>query len=198
MKFCTALLVLLIAASATLTAQEINKTGGKPEVLKEIDSMNIEFDYSRLTVGEMGREANYVKRKRDDYNKKEPGRGDAWVIAWNNDRPRAYEPKFMELFNENSERQIVRDSTSRYTMIFKVTFIEPGFNVGIKRKKASVNGDIWIVETANRKKALLKYHIEDATSKTFAATTFDSSVRISEGFGNAAKGLAKYMAKNEK
>jgi hypothetical protein len=200
MKFCTVLLVLLTVATTqtSLFAQEVNKTGGKPEVLKRIDSMNIEFDYSKLTIGEIGREANYIKKKKDDYNKKEPGRGDNWEIAWYNDRPRAYEPKFIELFNKYSEKPVVRDSSLQYTLIFKVTNIEPGFNIGIKKKKARVTGDVWIVETTNRKKALLKYRIEEAPGGAFSVTDFDSSVRISEGFATAGRGLAKYMAKNEK
>ncbi len=41
-------------------------------------------------------------------------------------------------------------------MIFKTTFTEPGFNIGIMRKNTEINADVLTVETANKSNVIAK------------------------------------------
>ncbi len=41
---------------------KVTLAGGKMAAIKGIDTFNLVFDYSKMTVGDLGREANYVKR----------------------------------------------------------------------------------------------------------------------------------------
>lgn len=85
---------------------------------------------------------------------------------------------------------------SKYTLIFKTTFTEPGFNIGIMRKNAEINGDVWLFETANPTIAIAKISVQKALGRTFGGYDFDTGERISEAYADAAKALGNFMKKN--
>lgn len=194
-KFIPALGGLLLAAtlSLPLSAQKLKLTEGSLDALKGQTEINTEFTYENLKVGKYDKEEEYIKDKTADYNKKEPGRGDSWAKAWKDDRQARYEPKFEELFNDKGNLKAVHKKTTKYTLIFKTTFIEPGFNVGVWRKNASMNGEVWIVETANPAKAVAKISLDKAQGRVFGGFDFDTGVRIAEAYADAGKALAKFM-----
>lgn len=52
-----------------------------------------------MGVGKFKDEADFVNKKKSEYNKKENGRGDKWEKSWIADRELRYQPHFEELFN---------------------------------------------------------------------------------------------------
>ena len=82
---------------------------------------------------------------------------------------------------------------AKYTLIFKTTFPAPGFNIYITRKNAKINGEAWIVETANRDKVVAKLNLEGAPGRTFGGGDFDTGTRISEAYAAAGKALGKQI-----
>lgn len=186
---------LLLAASLFITlaatAQKIKKTQGDFTPLKSEKSINIEFKYDGLAVGKFKNEAEYVTKKTEEYNKKEAGKGDKWATDWKGDRPRAYEPQFIEQFVEKSG--LKNEKNAKYTLIFQTTFIEPGFNVGAWRKNASINATATIVETANPNNILAVINIDNAPGRDAMGFDYDTSWRISEAYAKAGKSLANYI-----
>ena len=77
MKKITGILGVLALSFSFMSAsaQKIKTTEGDPSVLKNEANINIEFTYENLTVGKLT-EAEYVKKKTDEYNAKPPGRSD--------------------------------------------------------------------------------------------------------------------------
>lgn len=142
-------------------------------------------------MGKFKNEEEYIAKKREEYNKKEEGKGDKWAEAWINDRSRAYEPQFLEQFLEKSN--VKNEKSAKYTLIFHTTFIEPGFNVGAWRKSASINAVVTIVETANRNKVVAVITIDNAPGRDAMGYDFDTSWRISEAYAKAGKSLAKFI-----
>jgi hypothetical protein len=200
MKFIrTSLAFLLVAGLAPqlANAQKIRLLKGDIKAFAAIDTLNTEFIYDKLEVGSEGSEENYIERKKADYNKKEAGKGDTWEKAWKDDRPSRYEPKFNELFTKHFEHPAGSYKTAKYTLVVHTTFIEPGFNVGIKRKSAKIDTQIWLVETAgDHKEAIVKFSVEDAPGGDAIGFDFDSGQRISEAYALTGKALAKYINKN--
>ena len=88
MKILTGIFPILALAFSLLTAdaQRIKSTSGNADILKNESSVNIEFVYDNMSVGKYDKEADYIKAKTDEYNKKEPGRGDSWAKSWVADR----------------------------------------------------------------------------------------------------------------
>ncbi|HMR81915.1 MAG TPA: hypothetical protein PKE30_02250 [Niabella sp.] len=185
----------LIAASLLFcnlaNGQKIKVKEGNADVLKGEKAVNIEFTYNNLSVGKFKNEEEYIAKKREEYNKKEEGKGDKWAEAWINDRDRAYQPQFLEQFLEKSG--VKNEKDAKYTLIFHTTFIEPGFNVGAWRKSASINAVVTIVETADRNKVAAVITIDNAPGRDAMGYDFDTSWRISEAYAKAGKSLAKFM-----
>ncbi len=187
------LLLLSGAISFTTHAQKIKITEGSLDALKDVKEYNIEFSYENMAVGKFKTEAEYVEKKKEEYNKKEAGKGDKWAEAWVNDRASRFEPKFIEKFEEYSNAK--EKGNAKYTLIFNTTFTEPGFFTGIAiaNKNASINGEVTIVETANKSKVVAKMTIEKVPGRTGTGYDFDTGDRISEAYEKAGKEIGKKL-----
>lgn len=187
----TPVLLLVILTSLGAKSQRIRLAEGRLDFLKSERSLNVEFSYENMAVGKFSREEDYVSKKTDEYNKKEPGRGDNWAKSWVADRQYRFEPKFQELFDKYAEINIRKDS--KYTLLFHTTFTEPGFNVGVMKKNAEINAEIWIVETANRGNVIAKITIQNAPGRSFWGNDYDTGERLAEAYAAAGKALGKFI-----
>ena len=186
-------LVVFAIFSTTVQAQKIRLTEGNLAPLANEKELNIEFEYKDMKVGKVT-EAEYVKKKQDEYNKKEAGKGDAWVKAWQDDRETRYEPKFLQSFNQFSGGMKGGPlASAKYTMIVKTTFTEPGYNVVVHRVNAQVNLDAWVVETASRDKVIAKINVEKSPGGAWFDNDFDTGQRIAEAYTNAGMSLAGFI-----
>lgn len=181
----------LALLSTALFAQRIKVIEGDRNILKPETSINIEFTFDGLSVGKYKKEEDYIAAKTEDYNKKEPGRGDTWAKRWKDDQGYRFPTDFINLFTKNAGMTNSKDA--KYTLIFHTTSIEPGFNIGITRKNAYIDGEVLIVETANKDKVLTKLTIEDARGNAYWGNDYDTGERISESYAKAGKELGKYL-----
>ena len=117
-------------------------------------------------------------------NAKEAGSGDTWAKRWTEARKDRYEPKFIERFKEESG--LTPDTAAKYTLIVKVTFIEPGYQIAISKKASQVEGMIYLVETAKKTKKLATVTIERGGGM-FRGSAFDFENRIAETFAVAGR-----------
>ena len=191
-----AVLLTMVFFSMNLSAQKIKTKEGDLSVLKDQTSINIEFTYENISVGKFDKESDYIAKKKNEYNAKESGRGDMWAKNWINDRQARYEPKFMDLFVISSKMTISKDA--KYTLIYKTKSIEPGYNIGGGmmiggRKNASVDADVWIVETADKTKKVAVITVDNAPGGVWGGYDYDTGTRIAESYAIAGKKLGKYI-----
>jgi hypothetical protein len=193
MKFFTKSILLASVLLVVLNSfgQKIRVKEGDRNILKNETAVNIEFTFDNLSVGKYNKEDDYINAKKEEYNKKEPGRGDTWAKRWKDDQTSRFPPDFINLFEKNTGMSTSKDA--KYTMIFHTTSIEPGFNIGISRRNAYIDGEILIVETANRDKVALKLSLDNAPGKVFFGNDYDTGERISEAYAKAGKELGKYL-----
>lgn len=191
---CVALLILVFF-SVTSTAQKIKLREGDISVLKGQPSVSVEFIYDGMSVGSYPDEADYIKKKMDDYNKKEPGSGERFAKAWVGDRKTRFEPAFKEKFEEYAK--ILIKPNSKYTLIFKTISTEPGYNIYIKRKNAEIDAEVTLVETANRDKPLAVLSISNAPGRTFGGNDYETGVRIAESYEVSGKRLGIFIEKGK-
>jgi hypothetical protein len=173
------------------SAQKVKNTSGNADVLKPETTVNIEFVYDNLSVGKYKNEQDYIAAKTEEYNKKEAGKGDTWAASWKNDKASRFEPKFIELFTINSGMTVSK--AAKYTLIFKTISIEPGYNIGISRKNAEIDAEVWIVETANRNNKVATLTLTNVPGGTAFGYDFDTGLRISEAYANSGKKLGKHL-----
>ncbi len=188
-------LMVLVFFSINTSAQKIKLREGDISVLKGETAMNIEFIYDGTSVGSYTDEKEYIQKKVDDYNKKEPGSGDRFAKAWVGDRKTRFEPKFKELFEEHSKKLV--KASAKYTMIFKTTSTEPGYNIYIKRKNAEIDAEVTIVETADRTKTIAVLSVSNAPGRTFGGNDYDTGSRLSEAYAVAGKRLGIFIEKGK-
>lgn len=194
-----ACLVLALTVTTEVFAQRVNLKSGDTDVLAGQKTLNVEYDYSDFGVGKFATEKEYLDKKAAEYNAKEAGKGDAWKKTWVEDRKNRFEPKFEELFNKGLEGKGVAlvggRPDSKYTIIVKTKFVEPGFNVGVMRKNAAVDFDIDVVETANKSKKVAEMSIDKVPGGMFGGFDFDTGARLAESYAKAGKVLANYLEK---
>ena len=184
---------MLLATS--LSAQKVRLIDGNLDGLKGVQKMNIQFDYSHMGVGKFEEEADYIKKKKTELNEKEPGRGNSWEKAWIADRKNRFEPQFKELFMKHSEITVGNLPNEKYTLIFKTTFTEPGYNVYVSKKSAEIDGEAWIVETADTAHVIAKFTVMNAPGRTVFGSDYETGERLQESYATAGKQLGKTIKK---
>ncbi len=192
---------LLIAGVGSVSAQKIKLVSGNFDFFKGSTELKVEYNYEQVAVGKFADEADYIVKKKGEYNEKDPGSGDRWEAAWFNDRPERYAPRFEEEMNLQFVKRGVnckagQDLDATYTVIFKTTFIEPGFNVGVARKNAYINGEAIFVESANHDNVLATVSIENSPGRDAFGYDFDTGLRIQEAYAKAGKELVYFIWKN--
>ncbi len=195
-----AAIALLMLFSTSLFAGGVKVKSGSLSPLKSEKKILLKFDYSSFRVGDMS-EADYVSKKVNEYNAKEPGKGDEWKKGWEGARMSRFQPKFTELFNKELDGKMIGSENAedaKYTMVIKVAFIEPGFNVGVMKKPAYADFEYTISENANPGKPTCELMLEKVTGSQFGGYDFDAGSRIAESFALSGKILGKYFTKNLK
>lgn len=194
-KYFIALVSFVIVLN--IQAQKIKLVDGDLNFLKGQDEIGVQFTYDENMKVGSGTETEYIEKKMAAAEEDEPGKGEKWKKAWYADRTEHYQPKFIELFEKSLDKRDVvlleNAETTTYSMIVNTTFIEPGFNIGITSKRASVNMTVTFVETNNPEKVMAKFTI----LKSPGTATYDTGSRVGESYAKAAKYFAKYLLKKD-
>ncbi|MCW3805093.1 hypothetical protein [Plebeiibacterium marinum] len=199
MKNIVICLTLLLLTCGAVQAQKIVIKSGSLDPIKSEKFFNITYDYNDVSVGKFENEEDYINKKVSEYNTKEPGRGDRWKEAWIGDRKARYQVSFEELLNktlESNEIYVGEENTdSKYTMVLKTTFIEPGFNIYITKKPAMIHVIFKVVETANPSNVICEIISKNNPGRTFGDSDLDTGIRIKEAYAKCGKELGKFMIK---
>ena len=195
-------LILLLGAAVITTgasAQKIKLVSGKLGFLKSEKSIAVVYDYSNMAVGKFKNEQDYLDKKTDEYNKKEPGKGDQWAESWKNDRATRFQPKFEELLNKNTEKlgPVFGHGVTGTDVVMKVrsSFTEPGYNVYVSRKPAIINIEVTFSKGGSD---VAKITVVGAPGTSFGGYDFDTGGRITEAYAKAGKELGKFITKSAK
>lgn len=179
-------------------SQKIKLEEGSLDFLKNEKSVEIAFTYDNVSVGSKT-EADYVNGKVKDYNAKESGKGDKWYENWINDRTERFQPKFKELYNlyiSEKDGPVISESAN-YILSINTHFIEPGFNVGVVRKNASISARCAFIEKSTGR-IVAVVSITNSSANNFWGTDFDSGYRIQESYAKAGRQFAKFLIKQLK
>ncbi len=194
LKTTLGMLALLLTFSCA-KAQNTDLASGDLSILKDQKTINVEFVYDKVAVGDYSSEADYIKHKKDEMNSKEAKSGDAWEAKWNDAKRDIYQPKFIEGLNKYGE--FTFDAAAKYTLIFKVTFIEPGYQIAISKKAAQVEGTITVVLTSDKTKKLATFTVERGRG-SFRGGAYDFAGRISETSFVTGREVGKLIKKANK
>ena len=185
----------LLFFSISAFAQEVDLTKGDLSILKDEKTINIEFTYEKMSVGDFSKEADYIKKKREEYNEKEKGSGEIWAAKWEEDKATRFGAKFILGFTAQSKMTVSKDA--KYTLIFNTKAIEPGYSVGVSKRNAGVDGTVTIVETANRAKKLAVLSVERPPENMWRGAAFDAGSRIADAYLLDGQKTGRFILKNK-
>ncbi|HEV3224953.1 MAG TPA: hypothetical protein VGZ90_18860 [Puia sp.] len=208
---CLTLLSFILLIAGRGFGQKVKLEEGDLSPLKTEKTLAFAFTYDSMLIGSSGHghppgpphppgpghshgeqtEAEYVAKHTEDYNKKSPGKGDEWAKAWKDDRETLYEPGFIKEFEKYGGLQ--PDPKSKFTLIFKTTNTEPGFNIGFMRHNAEISGVAWIVETANKSHVIAKISVTNSPGGSFFENDYATDERISTAYSEAGRGLGYFI-----
>lgn len=183
----------LLFTGTTAFSQQVDLTRGDLSILKDEKTINIEFTYDNMTVGDDGKEANYIKRKTQENNDKEKGSGEIWARKWEEDKRDRFGPKFILGFTNLSKMTVSKDA--KYTLIFNTKAMEPGYSVGVSKRNAGIDGTVTIVETANPAKKLIVISVERPGENMFRGAAFDAGSRIADAYYLSGQKVGKFIKK---
>jgi hypothetical protein len=206
----------LVAVAGNSFAQKIKITSGTFSELKGQTEVNVVWDYSQAQVRggspfanwKALPEAEWLQKIVEKKNEKEAGTGDDWSKKWAAAKPGAFEPSFeikmAELWTGASVKRGL--SGAKYTIRVKVTYMDPGYSVGVSASDAWLSGIIEVVETGteNVSSSLTMDMIKGASAASgvpgmavvaaIDGMTFEK--RLGESFEKMAKSLhAKVLKK---
>ena len=194
-KLCVTIFFMLFSLNSSF-AQEVDLTKGDLSVLKGETSINFEFTYEKMAVGDFSKEADYIKKRIEELNTKEPGTGDKWAVEWEEQKKNYFGDKFMLGFTK--QNKLTYSKEAKYTLIFNTKALEPGYQVGISKRNAGVDGTVTLVETAKRDKKLAVLFVERAPETKWRGAAFDAKSRIGDAYFMDGQKVGKFIDKNSK
>ena len=90
------------------------------------------------------------------------------------------------------------DDNAKYTLIFHTTHTETGYNIGISKRPAYIDGEAWLVETADKSKIVAKITVDNVPGSQFTGYDYDTGTRLAECYAKAGKDLGKMVGKAAK
>ena len=194
-------IVTTILISTLLNAQDMNIVKGDFNFLKGEKEINVEFDFSNLTLmKEEKSEAQYVEERTKELNEKNKGVGDVWKKKWASSKELIWIPKFLELVNivlskEKKDLTFNEEvTTAKYTLIVETVWLYPGWDAGVMKQAAKVTTLLKFVETANKSNVLLEITSKEAPGDQWG-NNYSNESRIGEGYAKTGKSLAKMIIK---
>lgn len=190
--------VLLMLSFAT-RAQKMELFNGSLKSLKSQASYDIKFIYDSMIIGLNTSEKDYLDEKRRLWEQKEPGtnKGSDFVRLWFEDRNNSYEPAFVKNF-EQYTRIKLNDKNATYTLIVKTKRTEGGWNLGIASHSGEIDGELWIVESANSDMVIAKITFFNIQGDDYFGGDFEMTRRIKSAYKRAGTLLGYFVKKKSK
>jgi len=195
------LIITMLFVSCFMNAQKIKVIQGGFGFLKAQKEVNVEFDYSIMTLmKEEKSEEQYIKDRSKDLSEKKKNNGTVWENKWNSSKELIWNPKFLELVNVvlskkdkdvNFQEGLV---DAKYTLIVQTVWVYPGWDAAVMKQPAKVSTNLIFVETANKSNVLLKITSTNAPGDQWG-NNFSNESRIGEGYAKTGKSLAKLLLK---
>lgn len=198
MKKVLVLSVALVLVASTMSAQKIRKVSGDFAKVAGETELNVEYDYSDMAVGDYPKEAEYISYKKGEITKKDGAeKAQKWEDGWFGARKSTYEPNFEELANKRGNIVVAKNNNNaKYTLILKTTFTEPGWNVGVMKRPASLNVEYIFVEKNNPSVEVARLTAAKIPGSEYGGYDFDVSSRVKESYAKAGKMLAAFFKDN--
>jgi len=192
-------LLLFFLTSQTLLAQRVKLLAGSLKSLKGQKSFNIVFRYDSMLVGmaDPRPEKVFLSEVKSRWDEREPGKGSDFIQEWFEDRKLLYEPAFIQHFKQYAKVELP-DPQAPYTLIVKTKHTEGGWFGGVLAHPGEIDGEIWVVASADPSKVVARIGFYKFTGKIQYPGDFEMTTRIQSAYAIAGKGLGDFVKRKSK
>lgn len=190
MRIRFTLLALCIGVSLTSSAQKVELLAGELNQLKGQTDIAIQFVYDSMTVGKFSGE-KYIENMKARWNQEEAGKGEKWETYWLEAREKRYEPVFKHFFSKESGLKTNPDA--EYKLVFKTMHTEPGWNIGVKGLRSSIEAIAYVVKVDNPNQILTTFGLSKFRATDGNGGDWEAARRIQEAYLEAAKALGSLI-----
>ncbi len=204
MKTICVVAVTLLLVPVALMAAKAKLVSGDLAVLKGQTTIDVEFDYTGMTVGGKGTpETQWLADEVAKRNGKKAGSGETFQATWVSSRTELYAPRFLEELNKElakaGAKAALGAGAAKYTLIVRTVQVEPGATIGFNTQ-AWATLDVRLVETAKKEVALATIGIEKirpATKKVGGIKLggYDAESRLAECYDDGGEALGELLVK---
>jgi hypothetical protein len=188
----------VVVAKVKLVSGDAAAIKGKSiKVVMNYDGMIV--SKYKMAFGKKISEAEFIKNKSEDLNKKEAGKGDAWAKKWEEDKASRYAQSFITKYNEDGKKKLNTSASTtegELTLEIKTTYMEPGYFIGIDKAPAILNMTLTFKNAAGA--PVLVLSMEKVAGQAFGFGDVDTGARIAEGYEKCAKEAIKIIEKKAK
>jgi hypothetical protein len=190
MRSIVVCITLMTAVSFSSVAQKANLLQGNLKELAGQTHIRIDFNYDSMTVGNLS-EKKYIEQMKARWDKEESGKGEKWEAYWSEGKEKQFEPVFQYFFSKESGIKISEDAP--YTLHVKTMQMEPGWNIGIKGLRSSVEAMAVITKSDDPKHPVAVIELSRFRGSDGNGGDFEALRRIKEAYAEAGKGLGKLI-----
>jgi len=204
MKTIRVATVAVLLLPVALMAAKAKLVSGDLALLKGQTTIDVEFDYSGMTVGGKNTpEAQWLADEVAKRNGKKAGSGDAFQATWVSSRTELYAPRFLEQLNmelaKAGAKAVPGTGAAKYTLIVRTMQVEPGATIGFNTQ-AWASLSVQLVETAKKEAVLATIGIEKirpATKKVGGIKLggYDAESRLAECYDDGGEALGELLVK---
>ncbi len=190
----TTILIFLFCMHLQVGAQKVSINSGSLQIFKDYPTFSLEFHYGNMSVGRFEKEQDYIDKKIEELNEKEPGRGADWLKKWLSDREQRFEVAFEQAIKRFSKDQLVgsrENLGAKAKMIVTTTFTEPGFYTYVKNNPAVLNLTLELINIETGQ-SLCQIDMKKVKSVNGIP---DTGVRITSAYTMAGRKLGKLVYK---
>jgi hypothetical protein len=190
MKSIVVCISLIAGVTISSFGQKANILYGNLKELIGQSEIRIDFIYDSMTVGNLPEE-KYIEQMKARWNKEEAGKGEKWEAYWSEGREKQYEPVFEYFFLKETGLKITDNAP--YTLQVKTKLMEPGWNIGIKSLRSSIEGLAIITKSDDPKHPLTVIELPRSRGRDGNGGDFEAVRRIKEAYAEGGKGLGKII-----
>jgi hypothetical protein len=167
---------------------------GKFSAIKEAGQINLVFQYDQMQVGSVGKEETYINKRMSEYEAKNPGKGDDWLVEWKEIKRNA-EEVFAKALNKKLSKKygtmVGQDyPDAEYTFVVNFITLEIGWSGGFVSGSGMAFFYFKLCKTADLDNAIGKM-------VTYGMADMESvKMRMAGIYQNAANRITKILEKN--
>jgi hypothetical protein len=114
------------------------------------------------------------------------------VKKWFDDRKRLYEPAFIKSFKRYAIVEMP-DVQAKYTLILKTKRVEAGWSGGVVGHAGLIDGELWVVETADPRNVIAIIGFEELMGKYEDGGDLEMGLRIESAYDFAGRVLGDFV-----